>query len=103
MSLFKRNLKIKSLLSSFDRMQSETVLSKDQLLDLCDVIINNRALLVNFEKMSIEDANYMLTFLSGAVYALGGEVHKTGPKTFLFAKAEEYIDGTLKQYIEDVT
>lgn len=103
MAFFKRSQKFKSLLSSFDRMQSETVISKDQLFDLCDVIINNRALLANFEKISVEDANYMLTFLSGAVYALGGEVHKTGTKTFLFAKAEEYIDGTIKQYIEDVS
>jgi FtsZ-interacting cell division protein YlmF len=44
----------------------------------------------------------MLAFLSGAVYALNGQVHQTGPHTFLFAGEKEYLDGTLKQYIEDV-
>ena len=41
----------------------------------------------------------MLTFLAGVVYALNGEVHKTGVKTFLFASGASYEDGTLKQYI----
>jgi FtsZ-interacting cell division protein YlmF len=58
--------------------------------------------LANFEKIGVDDANYMLTFLSGAVYALNGEVHKTGSKTFLFARKEEFEDGTLHQYIEDI-
>ena len=53
-------------------MRAETVISLDQLFDLCDTIINGNALLANFEKMDVEDANYMLTFLSGAVYALNG-------------------------------
>lgn len=97
-----KKLKKQTMISAFDMMRAETVISRDQLFDLCDTIINGNALLANFEKMDVEDANYMLTFLSGAVYALNGEIHKTGPKTFLFARAESYADGTLYQYIEDI-
>ena len=43
----------------------------------------------------------MLTFLSGAVYALKGEVHKIHTKTFLFGSESEYLDGTLKQYLKE--
>ena len=98
----KKETKQKALLTSFDLMQTKTVLSSEELLDLCDVVLGGRALLANFERIPVSDANRMLAFLSGAVYALNGQVHQTGPHTFLFAGEKEYLDGTLKQYIEDV-
>lgn len=98
----KRRFDRRNLITAFDMMQSEIVKEKDQLFDLCDIIMSGRAVLANFERLSIEDANYMLTFLSGAVYALEGEVHKTGSRTFLFAGKKQYTDGTLHQFIEDI-
>jgi cell division inhibitor SepF len=98
----KRKFDRRNLITAFDLMQSEIVKDKDQLLDLCDIIMRGRAVLANFEKLSVDDANYMLTFLSGVVYALEGEVHKTGSRTFLFAGKKQYIDGTLHQFIEDI-
>jgi|GEM_PF-340913 len=98
----KRKFDRRNLITAFDLMQSEIVKEKDQLLELCDVLLSGRAVLANFEKLSTEDANYMLTFLSGAVYALDGEVHKTGTKTFLFGGKKQYQDGTLHQFIEDI-
>ena len=98
----KRRFDRRNLITAFDMMQSEIVKDKDQLFDLCDIIMSGRAVLANFERLSIEDANYMLTFLSGAVYALEGEVHKTGSRTFLFAGKKQYNDGTLHQFIEDI-
>ncbi len=100
--LKKKKFDRKNLITAFDLMQSETVQSRDQLFDLCDIIINGRAVLANFEKLSKEDANYMLTFISGVVYALDGEVHKTSLKTFLFARKEQFEDETLHQFIEDI-
>lgn len=100
--LFKKKNKQENkeyLLTSFERLRNVIVASKDELLDLADILKDDRALLANFEKLSLEDANYMLTFLAGVVYALKGEVHKTGVKTFLFGSASSYQDGTLKQYI----
>ncbi len=97
----KKNVEPKYLLSSFERMEHRIVEDKGELLELCDVIIGGRALLANFEKLSLDDANYMLTFLSGAVYALAGEVHKTHPKTFLFGSSAEYKDGTLNEFLKE--
>lgn len=100
--LFKKKNKEQNkeyLLTSFERLRNVIVASKDELLDLASILKDDRALLANFEKLSLDDANYMLTFLAGVVYALNGEVHKTGVKTFLFASGASYEDGTLKQYI----
>jgi hypothetical protein len=77
----KKETKQKALLTSFDLMQTKTVLSSEELLDLCDVVLGGRALLANFERIPVSDANRMLAFLSGAVYALNGQVHQTGPHT----------------------
>ena len=87
------------LLTAFERLHNVIINSKDEMLNLADIIMDNRAILANFEKLSVEDANYMLTFLSGVVYALEGEVHKTGIKTFLFGSKVAYEDGTLGQFI----
>ncbi|MBQ6817763.1 MAG: cell division protein SepF, partial [Bacilli bacterium] len=45
--------------------------------------------------------NEMLAFISGVVYATGGRIEKIEAKSFLFARKEEYLDGSLDQYIED--
>ena len=97
----RKNQEPEYLLSSFDRLEHRIVNDRSELLDLCNVLLEHRALLANFEKLSIEDANYMLTFLSGAVYGLKGEVHKTHTKTFLFGAESEYKDGTLNQYLKE--
>lgn len=97
----RKNQETGYLLSSFDRLEHRIVNDRGELLDLCNVLLEGRALLANFEKVSVEDANYMLTFLSGAVFALKGEVHKIHTKTFLFGSEAEYQDGTLKQYLKE--
>lgn len=52
-----------------------------QLLDLADIVINNRPLLANFEEIaSIGEVNHAISFLSGVVYALDGSVYRLGEK-----------------------
>ena len=59
----RKETKPKTLLTSFDLMQTKTVLSSDELLDLCDVILGGRALLANFERIPVAEANRMLAFV----------------------------------------
>ena len=91
------------ILTSFDRIQHVVVqnCSQKQLLEICDTILSGRAVLANFDKINTEDANYMLSFISGVVYATGGENFKLDTKLFLFGRKEEFEDGSLYQYVED--
>ena len=91
------------ILTSFDRIQHLVVQnnSQEQLLSICDTILNGRAVLANFDKINANDANYMLSFISGVVYATEGEIFKIDNKLFLFGRKEEFADGSLHQYIED--
>jgi len=96
--------KNKGLLTSFDLMEYFIMQTRDdeEMFKLCDTILNGKAVLANFDKLSNSDCNYMLSFISGVVYALGGQAFTLGPKLFLFAGKEELKDGSLLQYVEDI-
>lgn len=92
--------------SSFDRLLNHSFKKDEdmdsQLLDLADILIANRPLLLNFEEIrSLNDINHVVSFLAGVVYALGGEVHRLGEETRLFATKVAFEDGTLHRYIKD--
>lgn len=89
--------------TSFERMQHFAVHNNSQktLFEICDTIKKGRAVLVNFDKIKTEEANYMLAFISGVVYALDGENFKVENKMFLFGTKEVFEDGSLYAYIEE--
>lgn len=117
MSLFKKNKtspqfefteftksdKTKGLLTSFDQMEYFVLekRSDEDMLKLCDTILSGKAVLANFDKVNGNDCNYMLSFISGVIYAKEGQVIQLGTKLFLFGGKEQYEDGSLLQYVED--
>ncbi len=92
------------LMTSFDKMVYFVVESRkdEELLRLCDTIIASKPVLANFDKLTPDDCNYMLAFISGVIYACDGETIRLGERLFLFARKEEYEDGSLRQYVEDI-
>ena len=92
-----------SLLTSFDRMEYSIVTEYTQevLMKICDTILSGKAVLANFDKISPTDANEMLSFISGVVYAKEGEIYKLDEKLFLFGRKDEFDDGSLYSYVED--
>lgn len=89
--------------TSFDNMVYVIVrdISDDQTIEICDLILGGKPVLANFSKIPPSMVNEMLAFISGVVYATGGRIEKIEAKSFLFARKEEYLDGSLEQYIED--
>lgn len=104
--LGKRRKEEKNLGSAFDRLLNYTLRKNEdiniQLMELADIIMANRPVLINFEEISsIGEVNYVVSFLSGVVYALSGTVYRFGDETRLFASGRAFEDGTLKKYIKD--
>lgn len=93
-----------ALLTSFDRLEYIFVQSKDdeELFHICDTLIGGHPVIVNFDKLSGADCNYMLAFISGVVYALEGQAIRIGSKLFMFGSKADYEDGSLLQYVEDI-
>lgn len=98
---FSRN---KQLLTAFDKMEYFIISERndDELLKISDTILSGKPVLGNFDRLSPADCNYMLAFISGVLYATEGEAIPVGNKLFLFARKEEYEDGSLRQYVEDI-
>ncbi|MDD4212284.1 MAG: cell division protein SepF [Bacilli bacterium] len=94
----------RGLLTSFDQMEYFVFQERndEEMFRLCDALLHQKAVLANFDKLNPADCNYMLSFISGVVYSRQGQSIKLGARLFLFAGKEEFEDGSLYQYIEDI-
>lgn len=94
----------RKLMSSFDLMEYFIVKDKsnETIYNLCDTILAGKPVLANFDKLPPSDCNYILAFMSGVIYATDGEVITVGERLYLFARKEEFEDGTLREYVEDI-
>jgi len=111
MSLFKsknKNTEVmetqnRSILQARDRIEFKKIdkRSEEVMFSMCDSIIDGRPVLANFDLLDADDCNLIITFLSGCVYALAGDVVQISERLFLFASGESFEDGSLEAYIED--
>ena len=97
----KKEKQIISPLSSFQILERIVVQSEEQLLDLANLLKSGKPLLLSFELIDVAQANRMIGFLSGVVYAMDGITYFTEPKTVLFGSAQNFADGTLRQFMKE--
>ena len=97
----KKETEFKSPLTAFQLLERIIVKESSQLLDLANFLKNGKPILVSFEMIDVEDANKMIGFLSGVVYALEGETHFTSEKTMLFGSKKNFEDGTLNKFVKE--
>lgn len=90
-------------ITSFDKIVYKVINeNKDVLLyDVTDCILSGHPVLVKFE-IPTEEANKMLAFLSGVVYTTDGKIFTIETRLFLIGRKEEFEDGSLYQYVEDL-
>ena len=72
-----------------------------ELFKIADTVLSGKPVLANLDQLSVADCNYILAFMSGVVYAKDGSPVKVGDRLFLFARKEEFEDGSLDDYVED--
>ncbi|WP_225047370.1 cell division protein SepF [Lacticaseibacillus kribbianus] len=58
-------------------------------------LLNNKAVVVNFDRITPEDATRIVDFLTGTVFAINGEIKRIGQMIFLVTPANFQIDGSL--------
>ena len=64
-----------------------------------DKITKHHPIVLNFERVDVPTANKVLAFIAGAVYALHGKTVKIDEKIYLFALSEEFLDGSLNEWL----
>ncbi len=96
-------VKNQSRMTAFDKIKYESIKDStdETLFNICDMILDGFPVLAQFDKVSLDEANRMLSFISGVVYATDGRIMKLDSRLFLMARKEEFEDGSLYQYYED--
>jgi len=67
--------------------------SYNEVKTIADDLGNKQPVIINIEELDKAQARRILDFVSGAVYALGGNVKKVGQDVFLFTPYDIQIDG----------
>ncbi len=90
--------------STYDRIVFEKLASDDDsyLTHLADQMMDGCPLILNFEPLDIDQANKVVAFFSGVVYATKGEIVHIQEKVFMFANKDVYKDGSMDQFIKDI-
>lgn len=71
--------------------------SFDDARDVCDNLKNKKPVVVNLEHLTKETAQRVVDFLSGAVYAVDGEIQKVSTGIFMIAPSNVEVMGDFKE------
>ncbi|MBN2983392.1 MULTISPECIES: cell division protein SepF [Cohnella] len=74
----------------------------DEAQEIADQLKSRRTVVVNLQRVRRDHAVRIVDFLSGTVYALGGQISKLGPNIFLCTPDSVEISGTISElYAEE--
>ncbi len=68
--------------------------------DIADELKNRRATLVNLQRIDKISAKRIIDFLSGTVYAIGGDIQRIGQDIFLCTPDNVEVAGTITEMLE---
>jgi len=69
--------------------------------DIADQLKNRRAVVVNLQRIERESAKRIIDFLSGTVYAIGGDIQKVGTDIFLCTPDNVEVSGSISQMLQE--
>jgi len=109
MGLFSKNKKKKvddmvekaptSEMIVFEKLKSD---DDRYLTSLADQMMDGHPLILSFDLLDIDQANKVIAFLSGVVYAQKGEILNVKEKVFMFANHDVYDDGSMDDFLKEI-
>jgi cell division inhibitor SepF len=69
--------------------------------DISDHLKNRRSVVVNLQRIEYEQGKRIIDFLSGTVYALGGDIQKIGVNIFLCTPDNVEVTGNISEFLQD--
>ena len=61
--------------------------------DICNMLLTNRPVIVNLEGFDPDDAQRIMDFISGCIYAINGKYHQISKYIFIFSPENVDISG----------
>ncbi|MGL4523124.1 MAG: cell division protein SepF [Bacilli bacterium] len=69
--------------------------------DITDHLKQRKGVIINLQRLPKDQAKSVIDFLSGAIYALDGQIQKIGPQTFILAPHSLDLSGNITEYLSD--
>ncbi|TDL35110.1 cell division protein SepF [Jeotgalibacillus sp. S-D1] len=69
--------------------------------DIADNLKNHRAVVVNLQRINKDQAKRIVDFLSGTVYAIGGDIQRVGTDIFLCTPDNIEVSGNITDFINE--
>lgn len=87
-----------------DQIVFEKLVSDDDqyLTGLAEKLLDGQPLILNFEPLDIDQANKVIAFFSGVVFALKGDIVHVQEKVFMFANQGVYEDGSIEDFLKEI-
>ncbi|UTR15174.1 cell division protein SepF [Salipaludibacillus sp. LMS25] len=71
--------------------------SYEEAQEIADHLKNRKAVVINLQRISREQAKRIVDFLSGTVYAIGGDIQKLGANIFLCTPENVDVSGSISE------
>ncbi|HJV17315.1 MAG TPA: cell division protein SepF [Bacillales bacterium] len=69
--------------------------------EIADHLKNRRAVVVNLQRIEHDQAKRIVDFLSGTVYAIGGDIQKIGSSIFLCTPDNIEVTGNISEMLKE--
>jgi cell division inhibitor SepF len=69
--------------------------------DIADQLKNRKAVVVNLQRIERDQARRIVDFLSGTVYAIGGDIQKVGTDIFLCTPDNVEVSGSISEFLQE--
>ena len=69
--------------------------------DVADELRNRKAVVVNLQRIEYDQARRIVDFLSGTVYAIGGDIQKIGTDIFLCTPDNIEVTGSISEFLSE--
>ncbi|HOO44125.1 MAG TPA: cell division protein SepF [Bacillota bacterium] len=101
MGVFSKNKKIEATDVDFEDLKFFRVTDSKAIYDYAEMIMHRHPIVLNFTDCLISEANEVLMFLSGVLFACDGEIVKIQDKIYLMAQKSDLLGATLTKFIND--
>lgn len=76
-------------------------LSYNEVQEIADHLRSRRSVIMNLHRVRPDQAKRIIDFLSGTVYALGGDIQKLGNNIFICTPENVDIQGTISDWTNE--
>ncbi len=103
MGLLKKKNQTPTTDVDFEDLKFYRIQDTTGIYDYAEMVMHRLPIVLNFSDCLITEANEVLMFLTGVLYACDGEIVKIQDKIYLMAQKSDLNGPTLQKFIHDYT